>query len=177
MNGYDKIINSIREFIDFNVIRYERTAEGKDYFYLMEQSALQVLKEVPNETIIEVIYIFSERHRIVMEVDKILSAKSVKEFFNIVQSLIENGNFPCKDLTIILDNKIELSSHDEGEVHLISSDHLTIRNLIKKIFQRQYFNESFLDQIVMRPRLYHKIERPDKIIASYESFEQVIEAI
>lgn len=177
MNDFDKIIDSIGEFIDLNVIRFDRTTEGKDYFYLMEQSALQVLKEVPNETMIEVKTIFSERQRIVMQMDNILSAKSVEKFFNKVLPLIENGNFPCKDLKIILENKIELFSHDEAEVHLISFDHPAIRDLIKKILQRQHFNESLLDQIVSKPGFYHKIERPDKIIDSYNTFEQVIEAI
>jgi hypothetical protein len=173
----DKVINSIDEFIDFNVIRFHRTTDGKDHFYLMEQSALQVLREITKETPIEVTSIFSESHRVAKQVGNILSAKSVEEFFKIVLPLVENGSFPCMDLTIILENQIELSSHDDGEVHLISSNHVAVRNLIEKILRRQHFDETFLGKIVQSPNVYHKIEAPDKIIATFETFDQLIEAI
>ena len=173
----DTAFNSIDNVIDFNIIRFDQTSDGEDYFYLMEQSALQVLREFPNETSIKVISLFSERHRVAKEVDKILSITSLAQFFKTVLPLVEGGNFPCKDLTIELDNEIELSSHDDGEVHLISSNILRLRELIKKILYRQHYDVNLLLHVINNPNVYHKLEPPDKIVATYKTFDELIEAI
>lgn len=107
----------------------------------------------------------------------IKSTKSVKEFLDITLPLVEHGNFPCKDITIIIDNQIKLDSHDDGEIHLVSSNRPFLQDLIKKILTRQHFAPNLLDDIVDRPNLYHRLERPNKIVSSYASFEEVIEAL
>jgi hypothetical protein len=121
--------------------------------------------------------LFSERHRIFQKIDVIKSAKNVKKFLDITLPLVEHGNFPCKGITIIIDNQIELDSHDDGEIHLVSSNRPFLQDLIKKILTRQRFDINLLNDIIHRPNLYHKLERPNKIVSSYTSFDEVIEAM
>jgi hypothetical protein len=175
-NLMDTVFNSIDDFCELTIGRYNLTADGEDYFYFNEQSSLQVLRELSIHTPIEVTYLYSERHRIFQKIESIKAAKTVGDALNIILPLVENGNFPCKDFKIVIDKKIKLESHEDGEVHLISAQKAELLKLIKRIFVRQYFNPDIVDDIIIRPNLYHRLERPNSIIASYSTMDEVIEA-
>ncbi len=81
------------------------------------------------------------------------------------------------DFTVVLNGGIELQSHDDGEVHLTSQDKKSLYDLLTKVFARQGFDSKLLFDVISRPNLYHKLERPDKIVSSYKTFEEVIDAI
>ena len=173
----ESVIKSIDDVCDLTVAYFTITNDDEEYFYFNEQSSLQVLREFPLKTVIHVTSLFSERQRIFQKIDTIKDAKNIKELFEIVLPLVEHGNFPCTDFTIIIDNKIKLTSHDDGEVHLVSSHKSFLRELIKKILIHQRYDQHLLNDIVSRPSLYHLLERPDKIISSYSTFEEVIDAL
>jgi hypothetical protein len=175
-NLMETVFNSIDDVCELTIGRYNLTADGEDYFYFNEQSSLQVLRELSIHTPVEVTYIYSERHRIFQKIENIKAAKTVGDVLNIVLPLVENGNFPCKDFKIVIDRKIKLESHDDGEIHLISAKKPELQKLIKRIFVRQYFNPNIVDDIISRPNLYHRLERPKSIIASYTTMDEVIEA-
>ena len=176
-NLIDTVFNSINEVTDFNVVRYHKTKEGQNYFYLAELSPLQVLREIPGGTPIKVIILFSERHRIAKEKENILSASTVNEFLDLTIPLVENGSFSCKDLTVLIDNQIKMSSHDDGEVHLSALETKHFHLLIEKVLRRQNFDQYVLNEIINQPNLYHKLARPDKIISSFKTFEEFLEDI
>ena len=173
----ESIFKSIDDTCDFNVIRYSQNNEREDYFYLLEQSAIQILREFPSETPIEVTELYSERRFIEKNIESIKAAKSVSEFLQFVLPLIQNGSFECSDLTIILDKSIRLSSHDDGEVHLISGDILAVRNLLRKVLIRQNYDDLILNTVLEKPDLYHILERPNNIVSSLPTFDEVIEAL
>jgi hypothetical protein len=175
-NLMDTVFNSIDDVCELTIGRYNLTADGEDYFYFNEQSSLQVLRELSIETPIEVTYIFSERHRVFQKIESIKAAKTVGDVLNIILPLVENGNFPCKDFEIVVDRQIKVESHDDGEIHLISAQKPELQKLIRKIFVRQYFNPDIVDDIISRPNLYHRLERPRSIITSYTTFDEAIEA-
>jgi hypothetical protein len=172
----ETIFNSIDDVCELTIGRYNHTANGEDYFYFNEQSSLQVLRELSVHTHIEVTYIFSERHRIFQKIESIKAAETVGDVLNIILPLVENGNFPCKDFKVVIDKKIKLESHDDGEIHLVSSQKSELQKLVKRIFVRQYFNPDIVDDIISRPNLYHRLERPKSIIGSYSTMDEVIEA-
>ena len=172
----ETFFKSIDDVCDLTFAHHSLTIKGEDYFYFSEQSSIQVLREMPKATAIKVTNLSSERHRIFQKTDAIKNTQSIQEFFNIVLPLVEDGNFPCTDITIIIDNQIELSSHDDGEVHLLSANKGLLYDLIKKILTRQRYAPEILTDILNQPNLYLKLERPNKIIATYSSFEEVIEA-
>jgi hypothetical protein len=165
------------DICDLTIANFSLTTNGEEYFCFNEQSSIQVLRELPIETGIKVANLFSERHRISQKVDAIKKTGDVKGFFEIVLPLVEHGNFPCTDITIIIDNQIKLSSHDDGEVHLVSTSRDFLHDLIKKMLVRQHYDPGILTQIINKPNLYHRLEKPNKIIASYKSFDEVIEAM
>jgi len=141
----------------------------------MEQSSLQVLTELSFDYSIEVQDIFSQRHRIAQKVEKIKSCSTLYEYLDIVLPLVENGSFPCDILSMKIEDKLYLESHDDGDVTLISKNKGFIRGLVKTVLTRQGFNPRLLDDIIRRPNLYHKIERPNIIKASFQTFEEVID--
>lgn len=165
------------EICELEFVRYSQTSEGQDYFYINEQSSLQVLRELPLSTPINVTGIFSHRHRIAKQVDAIKASKNIANLLEIVLPLVENGNFPCDDFTVILNNEIELQSHDDGEVHLSSFNKASLHDLLAKVFARQGFNPKILFEVISQPNLYHRLERPDKIVGTYKTFDEVIDAI
>ena len=171
----DTVFNSIEEVCDFNIVRYHQTPDGQDYYYLLELSALQVLREIPIETPLKVTKIFSQRQRIAQKIDTILTTTTVKEFLDIMIPLVEGGSLPCDDLSILIDNRILLSSHDDGEVHLSSIQINELQDLIKKILLRQGFSLDTLNEIRSNPNQYLKLERPNKILVKYDTFDEVIE--
>jgi len=173
----DSIFKSIDDVTDFDVVQYHKTTEGADYFYLMEQSSLQVLRELPSDSKLKVVSIFSERRRIEKETEIIRKATTVAQLLKIIVPLVENGNFPASNFEIIIDNEIELFSHDDGEVHLVSTNSLRLHELIRKILSHQNFDEKILADIISRPNLYLRLEQPDKIVASYQTFDELIEAL
>ncbi|MDO6431523.1 hypothetical protein Q4E93_13040 [Flavitalea sp. BT771] len=126
-NFEDAVFRSLNEICDLTVLRYCRTSEGHDSFYLLEQSSILVLRELPSNTPIEVTGFFSERHRIYQKTEIIKASRTVQEFLNTAIPLVENGSFPCNDLTIIVNHRIKLTSHDDGEVHLISEKSSPLR--------------------------------------------------
>jgi hypothetical protein len=174
-NFADDVLRSLSELSDLTVLRYDQTSEGDDRFYLLEQSSLLVLREFPSDTPMEVTEVFSERHRISQKSEIIKASRTVQGFLNIVIPLVENGSFPCKDLTIIVNHRIELTSHDDGEVCLVFEKGTHLFDLMNKILTRQKYNPSLLLEIINRPNLYHKIERPDKISSSFKTFEELLE--
>ncbi len=173
----DTVFNSIDDICDLTIAWFNQSPDGDDYYYFSEQSSLQVLRELPIDTDIKVTDIFSERHRIFQKTDTIKTAKTVGQFLDVVLPLVEHGNFSCKEITIIIDNQIKLDSHDDGEVHLVSSNTHLLQNLISKILTRQHYDPKLLTDIIGRPNLYHKLERPNRILSSYATFDEVIEAI
>jgi hypothetical protein len=174
-NLVDDVFRSLSEFSDLTVLRYDQTPEGDDSFYLLEQSSLLVLSELPLNTPIEVTEVFSERHRIYQKSEIIKASRTVQEFLNTAIPLVENGSFPCKDLNIIVNHRIKVTSHDDGEVHLVSEKNSPLLDLMNKILTRQKYKPGLLTEIINRPNLYHKIERPDKILSSYKTFEELLE--
>jgi len=174
-NFIDDVFRSLSELNDLTVLRYDQTSEGDDRFYLLEQSSLLVLREFPSDTPIEVTEVFSERHRISQKSEIIKASRTVQEFLNIIIPLVENGSFPCNDLTIIVNHRIKLTSHDDGEVCLVFEKDSHLLDLMNKILTRQKYNPSLLIEIINRPNLYHKTERPDKITSSYKTFEELLE--
>lgn len=171
------VFNSINDVCNLEFINYHQTEDGLDYFYLMELSSLQVLRELSINTPVQVTEVFSQRHRIAKREEVIKAANTVGELFDIVLPLVENGNFPCDTFNLIIDNETKLESHDDGEVHISSSKTAYLHELILKVFTRQQYSHSLLTKIINQPNLYHKIERPDKIVISYKTFEAVIDAM
>jgi hypothetical protein len=171
------IIKTIDDICELTIALYTKPDLGKDYFYFNEQSSLQALREVPSDTKIKVTNIFSERHRIAQKIGKIRDVTTVNEFLDIVLPLVENGNFPCTDITVIINDTIELRSHDDGEIHLVSSNRAELEDLAKKILKRQGYDIKLLEEISAKRGIYCKLEKPDKIISTYSSFEEVINSI
>ncbi len=171
------VFNSIDEICNLEFVWYSKTPEGHDNFYLNEQSSLQILRELPITTLIHVTKIFSQRHRIAKKVDAIRAAKNVGELLEIIVPLVEDGNFPCDDFTLLLGNQIKLKSHNDGEVLLSSENKSFLHGLILKVFTRQQYNPMLISKVIEQPNLYHRLERPDEIIASYRTFDEVIDAI
>jgi hypothetical protein len=163
------------EVCDLTIARFTLNGDGEEYVYFNEQSSIQVLRELPIETSIQVTNIFSERHRIVQKVDSIKSTKNLGEFFAIVLPLVEYGHFPCTDIDITINDQIQLSSHDDGEVHLISVNRDFLHNLARKILIHQNYDPGIWNAITNKPNLYHILERPNKIVSSYSTFDEVIE--
>jgi hypothetical protein len=173
----EPVFNSIDDVCDLTFAKFSLTDDGEEYFYFNEQSSIQVLRELPLDAAINVINLFSERHRIFQKIDAIKETKNVKEFFEIVLPLVEYGNFPATDLTILIDDQIKLSSYDDGEVQLVSANKHFLHDLIKKLIIRQHYSPLLLTDIIDRPNLYHKLQRPDKIISSYSTLDEVIDAM
>lgn len=176
MNNFeDTVFRSLNEICDLSVLRYCQTSEGYDSFYLLELSSLLILREFPLNTTIDVTEVFSERHRIAQKSEIIRASRTVQEFLNIAIPLVENGSFPCNDLTVIIDHRIKLTCHDDGEVNLVSEKGSHLLDLMEKVLTRQGYKPSLLTEIVNRPNLYHKTERPDKILSSFKTFEELLE--
>ena len=112
-----------------------------------------------------------------MKVDAIKAAKTISELLNIVLPLVEDGNFQCDNFTLLLNEETKLENHDDGEVHLSSGNTTFLYDLLLKIFTRQQYDSKLLLAVISQPNLYHKLERPNKIIASYNTFEEVMDAI
>jgi hypothetical protein len=168
------VFQSIDAASDLKIAWFNTSRSGDDYFYFCELSSLQVLRQLPVDTMIEVTYFFADNDSALQKANTIKASKSVEEFFNIVLPLVQNGSFGCKDITIVIDNKITVQSHDDGEVHLVSPHKAEVRDLVKKILTQQAFDPELITQLLIQPDLYHKIERPKRIVASYSSFEDAI---
>jgi hypothetical protein len=176
-NLIDSSLRFIEETCDLFIVQFSHTPEGHEYFYLFEQSSLQILRELPFETPIEIKNIFSERERVHKEINKIKSATTVRHFFEIASPLVENGAFPCNDITITISNELELTCKGDGEVHLTSPNCSALFELVNKLFIRQYYSPSLLRSVMKHPGCYHKLNRPDIIISSHKTFEDVLDAL
>jgi hypothetical protein len=162
---------------ELKLARFNTSASGDDYFYFCELSSLQVLRLLPVDTKIEVAHFFPDHDLILRKADNIKASKTVGEFLNIALPLVQHGSFRCKDITIVIDDEITLESHDDGEIHLVSPHKAKVRNLVMKILRQQGFDPELTSQLITQPDLYHKIEKPKRIVASYSSFEDAIESI
>jgi hypothetical protein len=171
------ILKSIDDITDFDIILYKCTEKDDECFCLLEQSSLQVLRELPFDLQIKVEEIFSQRHRIAQRVEMIKSCSTIEDFFDAVLPLIENGSFPCDTLTITIDGALTLQSHDDGEVTLSSNRKELLRGLIERVLVRQGFESELLNEVIRRPNLYHKLQKPNEIKASYQTFEEVLNAM
>jgi hypothetical protein len=49
-NLMERVFNSIDESCDLDVAYFKRTPDGNDYFYFLEQSSIQVLRELPSDS-------------------------------------------------------------------------------------------------------------------------------
>lgn len=173
--NFEVVFNSIDEVNEFSIIRYDYTENVGDCFYLMEQSSLQILRELPGDLNINVEEIFSQRHRIAQKIQTIKSCTTIDEFLDTVVPLVENGSFPCDTLTMTIDETLKLESHDDGDVTLYSTKQEFVRSLIEHVLNRCGFDSELLNEIIQRPNVYHKLERPDHIRTSYEKFEEVLD--
>jgi hypothetical protein len=176
-NPMTTVFTTIDEMCDLDIIRYSQTSEGQDSFHLSEQSPLQVLRELPVNTFIEITEIYSQRHRIAQKVNQIKCATTIKELLAIVTPLVENGNFPCDNLALIINGNLLLQSHNDYDVHLASENFEFIRDLVQKVLVRQHYDQSLLFKIISNPDLYHKLERPDKILFRYRTLDEVLDAL
>jgi hypothetical protein len=176
-NLMQAVFKSIDEVTELQFVWYSQEADGQDYFYLLEQSLLQILRELPPDTFIQITEVFSQRQRVAQKIGIIKEATTVKDLLEIVLPLVENGNFPCDNFTLVLNNEVKLWSHDDGEVHLVSLNKTFLQDLLYKVFERQGYNSNFLFEIIKQPDLYHRIDRPGKMVDSYKTFEEVIDAL
>ncbi len=136
-----------------------------------------MLREFAKETPIPVIELFSQRHRVVQHIGRIKTTKTVKELFDFVLPLMENGNFPRNDLIIVINRMFNLQSHDDGEVHLTSKSQSLLEDVIRKIPVPQHYTADLISNITQQPNLYHKLERPNLIAGSFQTFHEVINSI
>jgi hypothetical protein len=176
-NLMESVFKSIDDVNDLLFVRYSQEPDGQHYFYLLEQSSLQVLRELPLDTSIQVSEIFSQRQRIAQKITIIKEAKTIKELLEIVLPLVENGNFPCDNFTLTLNKETKLQSHDDNEVHLISIHKPILEDILCKVFERQGYNCDLLFEIINQPNLYHRIDRPNKLVDNYKTFEEVVDAL
>jgi len=174
-NLMEAVFKSIDEAYNLKVIRYSQSADGEVCFYLLEQSSLQVLREFPLETPIHITEFFS--YHIAQHTDTIKAAKSIKELFDVVLPLEKDGSIPCVDLTIVINETLQLQSHDDGEVHLSSKEQPLLEYVIRKVLLRQHFSVDLISSIIHQPNLYHKLKRPNRIVNSFPTFDEVIDAI
>jgi hypothetical protein len=176
-NLMEAVFKSIDEVCDLEFARYSRTQDGQDYFYLLEQSALQILRELPSDMPIQVTEVSSHEPRITLEVENLKAAHTARALLDVALPLVEKGNFPCDNITVLLNDKVKLQGHDDGEVHLISSNTAFLQDLLFKVFVRQNYNPNIVPKVIEQPNLYHRLERPGRIVASYKTFEEVVDAL
>ena len=174
-NNFDVILKTIDDATDFDIIMYSRTETNEESFYLLEQSSLQVLRELPPDYRIQVHEIFSQRHRVAQKIELLKTSQTIHQFLQIVLPLVENASFPCDNLTLTINDSIKLEAHDDGEVTLTSKEHAFLRYLVKTILIHQGFNQSIFDEIIQRPDLYHKLERPDIIKYRQDFLNEILE--
>jgi hypothetical protein len=173
----EDVFKSIDDWIDFEILLYKPTEDGGEFFYLMEQSSLQVLYLLPSGTSLKVVAIFSERHRIAKRTDEFFATSSVGEFLQIALPLVENGCFPCKNLELLLNGQLELFCYDDDAVHLKSKNKELIQQIVAKTLIRENYDESLLQMVIEAPDVYHKLARPDKIVASFQTYDELIDAL
>jgi hypothetical protein len=176
-NLMDTVFKAIDEACDLDVIRYGQTIDSYDNFYLFEQSSIQVLRELPSATFIQVTELTSQRHRIVQKIESIKLCRTVEELLQMVMPLVEDGNFPADKFVFATGDNIEVRSYYDMDIHLTCADTAIIQDLVHKILLTQRYESSILGQIIQRPKLYHKLERPGKISGSYLTFEEAIEIL
>ena len=170
------VFNSIDEISDLEFVRYWQTTDGKDYFYLSELSSLQILRVLPMDTRLHVTEVNSQRHRIAMKVGNIKAAKTINELFKIVLPLVENGNFPCDKFNLLLNRETTLECQNDGEVYLSSENVIFLQDLLLRVFADNQYGAELLLEITNKPNLYHKLEQPNKIVASYNTLQEMIDA-
>jgi len=153
-------------------VQYKRNEEAQHCFFLEEQSVLQILRELPTKTPLVVMKVFSQRHRIAKKSEVIRASETVGELLAQTLPLIENGCLPCNVLSIEIDNNIAIVGRHDYSVELKSQDLIGLRHLLSRIFVRQLYSEELLDKIIHRPKLYHHLERPNKILSSSPTYDE-----
>jgi hypothetical protein len=164
-----KVFYSIDDSAELTLTRYNHNQDGYHCFFLEEQSILQILREFPFETPLEVTKVSSQRHRIAKRTEVIMASKTVGELLAQTVPLVESGVLPCDVFAIVVNYKIGVIGRNDYSVELRSADLIGLKHLLTRVYVRQQYSEDIIDKIINQPELYHQLERPNIIVSSRDT--------
>lgn len=176
-NLMQSVYQQMDETCELEVVQFSPGVDGAVSFHFIEQSSLQVLREIPADTSIEVVKVFSQRHRIVQKTSNIKAARTAAHLINVLVPLVENGSLPLDELILVLNGDMHLQSFNDFHVKLASVNLESLVGLIKTIFIRNNYSVSLLNDIMNQPKLYHRIVHSNQITGSFKTLEEALDRL
>lgn len=169
--------NDIKEYdgLRIQVLSYDRPTQESERFYFLEMSTLQATTQIPNSrAIMEIKVVAYNDQNKFLDIQTLESFKAIEDFNSFFQG---NSGYYIHDCDIELEGELVLSSHDDGEVSIQIKKDGQDRSIISAIFNRYGIDENIIQEIKNEPGHYIEIDRYNKIIADYETFDDYIEKI
>ncbi|KAA9340257.1 hypothetical protein [Adhaeribacter soli] len=161
------------EYLTIQLVHFGNSEEGKERYYFMEMSSLQATTLLEAEFEIEKIEIeaYDQQDNYLTD-SQIIDFKKLAHFNDF---FLNHPDYYIHNLDLVLENGIEIGSHDDGEVTLaIIKDSNQIEN-VKKILKKFNLKESLIAEMRNKPNHYLGIDSAGNVVADYSTFDEYLE--
>lgn len=164
------------EYLKLEIFYYNELDTNDKIFGFISLSTLQALRHFPYDLKFNKFTIFMEddKNSYTEKDDIFQSIITINDFIN----LFLHSNYHIIDFNGVVLNKIEMSSHDDGEVFITFSENVKCEEIINQIFFKNGFDYIKIIEVLKNNKdKYLKFMKPVKLIKIYNNFDEYIDSI
>ena len=159
-------------YLTIQLLSFDRPNGRTERFYFLEMSTLQATTLLPhdNKILSTKISAYTDNNKY-LEEDTILNFKTIGNFNDF---FIKNTEYFVHNCDIELENGINISSHDDGEVSIEFLSENSNKLLIDTIFEKYKIDKKLIAIIKDKPGHYFAIDKESKVITDFVNFDDYL---
>lgn len=156
----------------FDLLHYSKPFDNIEKFYFSYLETLQATSLLEDSIkIIEIEVLAYDNNHTYIDVKKAENFKTIKDFNTF---FISNPQYFIHDCVIKLEDNIEFSNHDDGEVSITMALESENRLIIENILKENKISYNLIKELVQRPNHYIEINDKSEIVNVFKTFDEYL---
>jgi hypothetical protein len=159
-------------FLTIQLLSYDRPTGLTERFYFLEMSTLQATTLLPHD-----IKIVSTKIVAYTDDNKYLDENTTNSFKTIGDFndfFLNNPDYYIHNSDIELEDGINLSSHDDGEVSVQYPSDSSDQTILDNIFEKYNLDKKLTNHLKNKPGHYIAIDKQKNITGDYKNFDDYL---
>lgn len=159
-------------YLTIQLLCYDRPTKMKERFYFLEMSTLQATTLLPQNK-----KLASSKITAYKNDNKYLdknTAESFKTISDFNEFFINNPEYYIQNCEIELEDGLNISSHDDGEVSIQFLCNISDQIIIDNIFEKFNLNKKLINILKNKPGNYIAIDKQSNVTGEYKNFDDYL---
>lgn len=154
---------------------YNEKQNGSVQFFIADCSVNDVFSQIPNKLkITNIKFLASDYRRNYVNEEDLIKENT---FNDILMFLQENEDYSIDDMELNLENKLEVSAHDNNDINIIFFKNINYKKIISNIFNKLGLDENIIfPELKKNKNKYLIFEKSGKLVEKFDGFEEYLES-